>query len=326
MQVLCACDSVLAVLVLVLAVLAVRVRVVAVAVRVVAVAVRVLAVLVMLVVRVVRVVLVVLVVTVRVVLVLMSLVLTVTMLVVAMLMHAMTVLVVAMRMIVLVSQVRLLVPKCWHKHLAKSMAQQIAADKHAPGLFLRLVARNCPRAFYQVKFDPLITARQRTLCARKLSKHASRSRIQKPNQMRWTWKLGVSESHSLQVRPFVLLASWIFKNRTVKRASQKTIPPLVGNISIRRLSDNLCLRIHLCRKLLNGLGSILATWSKLGNHHARGGAQLIVKNLWEIGALILPRNGVDHGDRRQQTNALPSHLIHVIKNALQLSYASWFNN
>ena len=81
------------------------------------------------------------------------------MLVVAVFMHAVTVLVVAMRVIVLVSQVRLLVPKCWHKHLAKSMTQQVAADKHAPGLFLRLVARNCPRALYQVKLDPLITAR-----------------------------------------------------------------------------------------------------------------------------------------------------------------------
>ena len=80
-------------------------------------------------------------------------------LVIAVLMHAVTVLVVAMRVIVLVSQVRLLVPKCWHKHLAKSMTQQVAADKHAPGLFLRLVARNCPRALYQVKLDPLITAR-----------------------------------------------------------------------------------------------------------------------------------------------------------------------
>ena len=136
----------------------------------------------------------------------------------------------------------------------------------------------------------------------------------------------MSQRHSLQVRPLVLLTSCVFKNRTVKRASQKTIPPLIGNISIRRFGDNLCLRIHLCCKLLNGLSSILATWSKLGNHHARGGAQLVIKNLWEIGALILPRNGVDHGNRRKQTNALPGHLIHVIKNALQLSHASWFNN
>ena len=139
MQVLCACDSVLAVLVML----------------------------------VVRVVLVVLVVTVRVVLVLMSLVLAVAMLVIAMFMHAMTVLVVAMRMIVLVSQVRLLVPKRRNKHLAKSVAQQVAADKHTPGLFLRLVARNGPRTFYQVKLDPLITAWQRTFCSSKLSKHAS---------------------------------------------------------------------------------------------------------------------------------------------------------
>ena len=86
-------------------------------------------------------------------------VLAVAMLVIAVFMHAVTVLVVAMRVIVLVSQVRLLVPKCWHKHLAKSMTQQVAADKHAPRLFLRLVARNGPRAFYQVKLDPLITAR-----------------------------------------------------------------------------------------------------------------------------------------------------------------------
>ena len=136
----------------------------------------------------------------------------------------------------------------------------------------------------------------------------------------------MSQRHSLQVRPLVLLASWVFKNRTVKRASQKTIPPLVGNISIRRLSDNLCLRIHLYRKLLNGLSGILATWSKLGNHHARGSTQLIIKNLWKISALTLPRDGINNGDWRQQTNALPSHLIHVIKNALQLSYASWFNN
>ena len=86
---------------------------------------------------------------------------------------AVTVLVVAMRVIVFVSQVRLLVPEHWHKHLAKSMAQQVAADKHAPGLFLRFVARNRPCALYQVKLDPLITTRQRTLCARKLSKNAS---------------------------------------------------------------------------------------------------------------------------------------------------------
>ena len=99
------------------------------------------------------------------------LVLAVAMLVIAMFMHAMTVLVVAVRVIVLVSQVRLLVPKCWHKHLAKSMTQQVAADKHAPGLFLRFVTRNGPCAFYQVKLDPLITTRQRTLCARELSKN-----------------------------------------------------------------------------------------------------------------------------------------------------------
>ena len=206
------------------------------------------------------------------------------------------------------------------------MAQQVAADKHAPGLFLRLIARNGPRTLHQVKLDPLIAAWQRTLCTRKLSKNACRRCVQKPNQVCRTWKLGMSQCHSLQVRPLVLLASWIFKNRTVKRASQKTIPPLVGNISIRRLRNNLCLWIHLCRKLLNGIGGILATWSKLGNHNARGGAQLVVKNLWKIGALILPRNGVDHGDRRQQTNAFPGHLIYVIKNALQLSHASWFNN
>ena len=108
----------------------------------------------------------------------------------------------------------------------------------------------------------------------------------------------MSQRHSLQVRPLVLLASWIFKNRTVKRASQKTIPPLVGNISIRRFGDNLCLWIHLCRKLLNGLSGILATWSKLGNHHTRSGAQLVIKNLWKIGTLILPRNGINHGNRR----------------------------
>ena len=128
MQVLCACDSVLAVVVrVVLVVLAVAVLV--------------------------------------------TLVLAVTMLVIAMLMHAVTVLVIAMRVIVLVSQVRLLMPERRNKHLAKSMAQQVAADKHAPGLFLRLVARNGPRTFYQVKLDPLITTRQRTLCARELSKN-----------------------------------------------------------------------------------------------------------------------------------------------------------
>ena len=101
----------------------------------------------------------------------MALVLAVAMLVVAVLMHAMTVLVIAMRVIVLVSQVRLLVPECRHKRLAKSMTQQVAADKHAPGLFLRFVTRNGPCAFYQVKLDPLITTRQRTLCARELSKN-----------------------------------------------------------------------------------------------------------------------------------------------------------
>ena len=201
-----------------------RVCVVAVAVRVVAVAVRVLAVLV----RMLAVVVagVVSLVAVRV------LMLAVAMLVVAMFMHAMTVLVVAVRVIVLVSQVRLLVPKRWNKHLAKSMTQQVAANKHASGLFLRLIARNGPRTFYQVKLDPLITARQRTLCASKLSKNASCRCVQKPNQVRWTWKLSVSQRHSLQVRPLILLASWIFKNRTVKRASQKTIPPLIRNISI----------------------------------------------------------------------------------------------
>ena len=110
-------------------------------------------------------------------LVIVTLVLAVTMLVIAMLMHAVTMLVVAVRVIVFVSQVRLLVPKCRHKRLAKSMTQQVAADKHTPGLFLRLVARNGPRAFYQVKLDPLITTRQRSLCTSKLSKHASRSCI-----------------------------------------------------------------------------------------------------------------------------------------------------
>ena len=73
----------------------------------------------------------------------------------------------------------------------------------------------------------------------------------------------MSQRHSLQVGTFVLITCCVFKNRTIKRASQKTIPPLVGNISIRRFGDNLCLRIHLCCKLLNGLGGILATWSKL---------------------------------------------------------------
>ena len=130
------------------------------AVRVLAVLVRMLAV---------RVVLVVL--AVRVVLVTCVLVLAVAMLVIAMFVHAMTVLVVAMRVIVLVSQVRLLVPERWYKHLAKSMTQQVAADKHAPGLFLRFVTRNRPCALYQVKLDPLITTRQRTLCARELSKN-----------------------------------------------------------------------------------------------------------------------------------------------------------
>ncbi len=137
MHVLCACDSVLAMVVLVadaVHVTLVLVRVLT--VRVLAVAVRVLAVVVPV-----------------------ALMLAMSMLVITMFVHAMTVLVVAMRMIVLVSQVRLLVPKCWHKHLAKSMTQQVAANKHAPGLFLRLVARNCPRALYQVKLDPLITAR-----------------------------------------------------------------------------------------------------------------------------------------------------------------------
>ena len=162
MQVLCACDSVLAARVLVLTVLAVlvvlvRVLTVVVAVRVltVVVAVRVLAVVVSLV-------------AVRV------LMLAVAMLVVAVFVHAMTVLMVAVRVIVLVSQVRLLVPERRHKRLAKSMTQQVAADKHAPGLFLRFVARNGPRALYQVKLDPLITTRQRSFCACKLSKNASR--------------------------------------------------------------------------------------------------------------------------------------------------------
>ena len=143
MHVLCACDSVLAMVVLV----ADAVHVTLVLVRVLTV--RVLA-------MVVRV-----------------LVLAVAVLVVAVFVHAMTVLVVAMRVIVLVSQVRLLVPERRHKRLAKSMTQQVAADKHAPGLFLRFVTRNGPCAFYQVKLDPLITTRQRTLCASKLSKNAS---------------------------------------------------------------------------------------------------------------------------------------------------------
>ena len=105
--------------------------------------------------------------------VLVALMLAMSMLVVAVLMHAMTVLVVAVRVIVLVSQVRLLMPERRHKHLTKSMTQQVAADKHAPGLFLRFVTRNRPCALYQVKLDPLITTRQRTLCASKLSKNAS---------------------------------------------------------------------------------------------------------------------------------------------------------
>ena len=68
-------------------------------------------------------------------------------------------LVIAMRMVMLVNQIRLLVPKRRHKHLTKSMSQQFTANKHTPRLFLRLVARNCPRILYQVKLDPLITAR-----------------------------------------------------------------------------------------------------------------------------------------------------------------------
>ena len=115
----------------------------------------------------------VLVVLVSLVVVLVSLVLAVAVLVVTMFVHAMTVLVIAMRVIVLVSQVRLLMPERRHKHLTKSMTQQVAADKHAPGLFLRFVTRNRPCALYQVKLDPLITTRQRTLCASKLSKNAS---------------------------------------------------------------------------------------------------------------------------------------------------------
>ena len=144
MQVLCACDSVLAVVAVV--VLVVLVSLVVVAVRVMLVSL---------------------------VVVLVALMLAVSVLVIAMFVHAMTVLVIAMRVIVLVSQVRLLVPERRHKHLTKSMTQQVAADKHTPGLFLRLVARNGPRTFYQVKLDPLMTARQRTFCARKLSKNAS---------------------------------------------------------------------------------------------------------------------------------------------------------
>ena len=159
MQALCACDSVLAMVVLV----ADAVHVTLVLVRMLAV--RVLAVLVRMLAVPVRVMLVSLVV------VLVALVLAVAMLVIAMFMHAMTVLVIAMRVIVLVSQVRLLVPECRHKHLAKSVTQQVTADKHAPGLFLRFVARNRPCALYQVKLDPLITTRQRTLCARELSKN-----------------------------------------------------------------------------------------------------------------------------------------------------------
>ena len=155
MQILCAYSSVLAVVVRVLAVRVVVVLVRVVAVRVLAVLVRVM--LVSLVVVPMR--------------VAMALMLAVAMLVIAMFVHAVTVLVVAMRVIVLVSQVRLLVPECRHKRLAKSMTQQVAADKHAPGLFLRFVTRNGPCAFYQVKLDPLITTRQRTLCARELSKN-----------------------------------------------------------------------------------------------------------------------------------------------------------
>ena len=160
MQVLCACDSVA------VRVLAVLVRVLAMAVALVCMlTVVVLTVRVMLVSLVV--VLVVLAVTVRVLAALVVLAVVVR----VALMHAVTVLVVAMRMIVLVSQVRLLVPECRHKRLAKSMTQQVAADKHAPGLFLRFVTRNGPCTFYQVKLGPLITTRQRTLCARELSKN-----------------------------------------------------------------------------------------------------------------------------------------------------------
>ena len=146
MHVLCACDSVLAMVVLAVAVRVLAVRMLAVVVSLVVVSL---------------------------VVVLVALMLAMSMLVVAVLVHAMTVLVVAMRMIVLVSQVRLLVPERRHKHLTKSMTQQVAADKHAPGLFLRFVTRNRPRTLYQVKLDPLITTRQRTLCARELSKNAS---------------------------------------------------------------------------------------------------------------------------------------------------------
>ena len=39
------------------------------------------------------------------------------------------------------------------------MTQQVATDKHTSGLFLRFVTRNRPHALYQVKLDPLITAR-----------------------------------------------------------------------------------------------------------------------------------------------------------------------
>ena len=150
--------------------LAVRVRVVAVVVLVCAVVVRVVLAMLVLV-LVVAVFMHAVTVLVTCVLVVRVLVLAVAVLVVAMFVHAMTVLVVAMRVIVLVSQVRLLVPECRHKRLAKSMTQQVAADKHAPGLFLRFVTRNGPCAFYQVKLDPLITTRQRTLCARELSKN-----------------------------------------------------------------------------------------------------------------------------------------------------------
>ena len=145
MQVLCACDSVLAVRVVLVLVRAMLVLAVAVLVTCVVRAMLVILVLVVLV--------------------------RVAMLVITMFVHAMTVLVVAMRVIVLVSQVRLLVPERRHKRLTKSMTQQVAADKHAPGLFLRFVTRNGPCAFYQVKLDPLITTRQRTLCARELSKN-----------------------------------------------------------------------------------------------------------------------------------------------------------
>ena len=54
-------------------------------------------------------------------LVLVTLVLAAAMLVIAVLVHAVTMLMIAERVIVLVSQVRLLVPERWHKHLAKSM-------------------------------------------------------------------------------------------------------------------------------------------------------------------------------------------------------------